>query len=1044
MAEQTEEQIEKCASDFNDLNRNKTVGLLFNRLISELDNFVKNLNPTLAKVRDIYLFQFPSDDEAKGFFTDPVYISVPPGVADDYTSLSTFIARRDVIKANYNKFLSIESKLSNLTDLSDDDSLTIQNYRDLSKKFEEQNLNLSEYDPQFFEIYNRCSPSEDSDWEEKRAKELAQEEIDRLGDEEITDEEREQIEKEAREKAAAEAEKNGKRGALSVVSTLISGGAINTEEFGARYLEKTTWSPSCFLLNLASQFAVYKQSISSERQLPYDGTDQNSSLLIDGDPFSFLNKLTQYPSTHAFFNITNHEIASLQPKIRLFKIVSSKELAEDGRALEEEIEFNFDSHATNNDIQSLLKDKNKRGFGAGIKSFSYELKGSNPFSVKKDILASLEIYASSFDELLKDRGGYSYIDFALKTGDPRKPPAEEDSDSDLKKLNFRLKAIVGWSYPIGNAKVLRSSELKNAIYNSYATLNLTPVTHTFNINTDGSVVFKIDYFAFIQDFFEQPAFNIFTDPDIISQSLVRKSRIKALNKKCSTEEINKVKEAEKTRIQGEKKALIKSLISSLYDNNKVFHVTIKPEDLERAIDEGPYFDLSTLGAGAISTPDSAASDTSATVESSVETEFEEAENPSDDTPDVSAVKNSLMTRLTDSDPNNNTVKVVFVSDLFDSILTNIGNNLDTVVQSLKNELGSLEDEIEQDELNKEIDKLERFSFNFAQFRLLLGPIELTTYEEGNRLKHISLGDLPISLDEFLSWLTNKVLGTDKVVYSLTTFANDFFNNYLKSYVRNPKCYAYSTKQKVILNQNIITSYRDVNTEEDQLTKKIKQLGLPGRLSLDNSAITSILPLLHPAGNPGDPRSNPGFQNQINYLVFSAGRVTPSERLVGDESYDKEIGIFHYYLGKNSGIVKNITLEKASSNGLKELRFEQEGYDGLTQLREIYNVKIDTIAYPNIYPGTYIYVDPKGFSPNSLSSLYGDGKSFNLTKFGVGGYCMVIGATHSFASGEASTSITAKWVAGTTTYLDVESEADSGSSTTTGDGTPTCDIKEDLL
>jgi len=117
---------------------------------------------------------------------------------------------------------------------------------------------------------------------------------------------------------------------------------------------------------------------------------------------------------------------------------------------------------------------------------------------------------------------------------------------------------------------------------------------------------------------------------------------------------------------------------------------------------------------------------------------------------------------------------------------------------------------------------------------------------------------------------------------------------------------------------------------------------------------------------------------------------------------------------------------------------------LTQLREIYNVKIDTIAYPNIYPGTYIYVDPKGFSPNSLSSLYGDGKSFNLTKFGVGGYCMVIGATHSFASGEASTSITAKWVAGTTTYLDVESEADSGSSTTTGDGTPTCDIKEDLL
>jgi hypothetical protein len=58
--------------------------------------------------------------------------------------------------------------------------------------------------------------------------------------------------------------------------------------------------------------------------------------------------------------------------------------------------------------------------------------------------------------------------------------------------------------------------------------------------------------------------------------------------------------------------------------------------------------------------------------------------------------------------------------------------------------------------------------------------------------------------------------------------------------------------------------------------------------------------------------------------------------------------------------------------------------------------------------------------------------------------MVTGVDHSFGPGTATTKMTAKWVAGTTTYLDVETEADKNSSSTTGDGTPTCDIKEDLL
>tara|TARA_Y100000034_G_C6613657_1_gene267342 strand:- start:83 stop:553 length:471 start_codon:yes stop_codon:yes gene_type:complete len=126
------------------------------------------------------------------------------------------------------------------------------------------------------------------------------------------------------------------------------------------------------------------------------------------------------------------------------------------------------------------------------------------------------------------------------------------------------------------------------------------------------------------------------------------------------------------------------------------------------------------------------------------------------------------------------------------------------------------------------------------------------------------------------------------------------------------------------------------------------------------------------------------------------------------------------IGKPQGIVKNIQLIKTDSPGLKEVRFEQEGYDGLSQLREVYDAKITCYGSPNIVPGTYIYVDPKGFAPKDHAGKYtyahaALGKeqridTMMLTRYGIGGYYMVIKAENSLGPGEFNTTITAKWVA----------------------------------
>ena len=111
------------------------------------------------------------------------------------------------------------------------------------------------------------------------------------------------------------------------------------------------------------------------------------------------------------------------------------------------------------------------------------------------------------------------------------------------------------------------------------------------------------------------------------------------------------------------------------------------------------------------------------------------------------------------------------------------------------------------------------------------------------------------------------------------------------------------------------------------------------------------------------------------------------------------------------------------NGLKELRFEQEGFDGLQQLREVYDASVSTFALPSAYPGTYIFIEPRGFAPDTDGykpkkiqlNAYGkkidtNFSKYDLSKYGIGGYFMIVKSEHSFAEGLAESRITAKWVA----------------------------------
>jgi hypothetical protein len=223
------------------------------------------------------------------------------------------------------------------------------------------------------------------------------------------------------------------------------------------------------------------------------------------------------------------------------------------------------------------------------------------------------------------------------------------------------------------------------------------------------------------------------------------------------------------------------------------------------------------------------------------------------------------------------------------------------------------------------------------------------------------------------------------------------------------------KQKVRVNQAAITSYQVSKRGGDEISNMIRSQSGRSRKGLSRAIIGNWgsgarfqPPLLNISGVRGTPISDYGVAKETNYMVFFAGRTQPTEAMKGDRSADERRGIFHYSIGRDSGIVKKINLQKTDSKYLKELRFEQEGFDGLEQLREVYDVEIESFANPHAFPGTYIFVEPRGFAPNTTRAK--GGNAFDLTRYGIGGYHMIISSTHTFEPGRADSTIRAKWVA----------------------------------
>ena len=768
-------------------------------------------------------------------------------------------------------------------------------------------------------------------------------------------------------------------------------------------------------------------------QVPAAPINENACIMAQREPWGFMNQLTQDPSYSTFFDIEPQYLSQLQPTIRLYKVSSF------AGGEEKEIEVEFDT-VYNPKVDGVLKSTKKRGFGVGIKNFQFSYEGSDPFSVKKSIKAKLSIFASSMDDLLTIRGSgatkYRYADLALKTGSPitaTQQAWDPELKNQLEKLNFRLKAVVGWAVPpgFGGATDSKRKEIYKACYNSYVTLQLTPTIHEFEIDEMGQVVFHVNYLAYVEEFFDQTSYNVFTNPDLAVSAIQRKAQLDALAKSCSSGAQDKLKEEKEKiaeEVDEEKRTVLKSMLEGLMNRKQIYYISLPYDALRGFNSSGPYWSFE-LGAPIVVADKAQSESVSADVDEIIESQEnpEEEKKPPGSPADLSETK-------VDEINMKEFVAFFYLNDLIDITLENIGKSLNKLKSDISNSERppDVKSAVWNKLIKSEKERLERVYANFTKFRCVLGPVEFRTESDG-QFHVVNLGDLPISTAYFMDWLTDKTLKRDNVMYSMPIFLKDLLNNLVKNFLNEDLCFDLNIKQRIRVFQSTVTSYKNPQWSSgqnvDEMTEWMRKGYISNKSKLDMEKMAlehrggdrthggrAKWPVLHVMGERGMPINSRGFDNTYNYMVFYAGRVQPQNLMSGDATKDRNAGIFHYVLGKPRGIIKTIKLNKTDAPGLKEVRFEQEGFDGLQQLREVYDASITCYATPNTVPGTYIYVDPRGFAPNTAhfkNIKDSEGNiidNASLTRLGIGGYFMVIRAESNFGPGHSETEITAKWVA----------------------------------
>ena len=393
-----------------------------------------------------------------------------------------------------------------------------------------------------------------------------------------------------------------------------------------------------------------------------------------------------------------------------------------------------------------------------------------------------------------------------------------------------------------------------------------------------------------------------------------------------------------------------------------------------------------------------------------------------------------------------------------------------------------------------------------KFKLVLGNIEIRYADALPLGEHmlddsylvVNLGQVPISMEFFQSWMIANIVKPERKSYNFMEFIRDFIDDAIVGILNDSDCWgkslfrdpvAFKSSQSYPAARGLAgAELRKLQAQQWPSVHSTMATGAP-RLVYDGDQIREVeifdylrgddasgenvfnLPSneqLHLAAQRGEeldaqtggrsemwtathagrvidtgyPIIKSGtpeysYQTMYEYAIFYMPQIKSGR--TGDFHDDAKSGIYHYSVGSNKGIVKDIKFKKAKGKGLREARIEAVGTsaDSMHTLLDRYDVEIELIGTPKLIPGNSIYIDPKGFSPMLGDPWQGPSSDSEYWKksgnqdhdksglegaspawiMGIGGYYMITDVSSKIEPGAFTTKITAMWTDAGEVFMD---------------------------
>ena len=799
--------------------------------------------------------------------------------------------------------------------------------------------------------------------------------------------------------------------------------AITYETDNKQAILTKRFQEQCFLIDNMKKFAEFNVN--------HTGYD-NLTVITSRDPSIVVNRLVQFPGQEAFMDLYPHEFAALRPKIRLFKVYDH------GNGKLEEVELRFSDHHTTKSIEGMLQGTGRTGDGVGIQEFTYMFKGGNPVQVRANMECTFKIFFENLSGLEANRAvepGKSahFIDFIRRPLKGQKP--NDSTHLRWDKRHFRMKAIIGWAPPEVKGQLLRP-EVVEVCRKTTRTMFLELSAHKFNFKENGSAELEMSYVGALEGALTDRKADVFfqteedkrkaasqekklktlkdakeaarqkekdagaTEAGILTTAALGVSRAVMAVGTLGVSEMTGIgaditssgddaetiarKDAEKAHEEAEKEYANDRAASKLLRYNKL---------LDGLLVDGRIFfqDVTAAEVGAF-TDQLTARGAALLRSSGGETASVSEINPQTAKTGEKGTAKKVATALKDkakeaSKAEKDGARSKIIND---QLKNSGGTGIEQTGGAVPEGMHRIYFFYYGDLVNAAANCLKNVP-DAKWVRLLTGPI-VWRNPINKKTQTINLVDVPVSLRLFEQFFLEQVVKPQKGSYLFLNFLSDTMGRLIAK-AMGEECFAGFGVN--VVRPDIVPIMAPANSKgQDKI--RAGKTALRGGVRVP---IESIKNLQVP--------SHKDIKKVFHYMFAYISGINPAF-LKGNEEEDRRQGVYHLYVGKDSGLVKSISWEKVDQPYLAEAQLEnaqslEPGSTPLDVERNKYSATIKMVGNNLFFPGAKIYINPVTMGagrPSSRNSL--------ARTLGLGGYYTVIEVKNMLTTRTFETILKAKW------------------------------------